>query len=123
MVLTRASPLPHPCASVKELGEVSAKHLLPGFGEEEDHEEIIARTVQEITQLFKDCERRLKEIHAEQNDGSGDEVCRPSPTSHGFGGSSDPRPGRPAHARSRPAAAVREENRRLVLDPLGFKSR
>jgi len=60
-------------SKIKELDQVSSKHLLPGFGEEEDHEDTIARTVQEITQLFKDCERRLKEIHAAQNDGSGDE--------------------------------------------------
>merc|ERR1719272_2683053 len=61
---------------IKELDHVSSKHLLPGFGEEEDHEDTIARTVQEITRLFKDCERRLKEIHAAQNDGSGDEAVR-----------------------------------------------
>ena len=62
--------------AVQELGEVSGKHLLPGFGEEEDdHEETIASTVQEITGLFKECERRLKEIHNAANDGSGDEVC------------------------------------------------
>ena len=64
------------CMAVQELGEVSGKHLLPGFGEEEDdHEETIASTVQEITGLFKECERRLKEIHNAENDGSGDEVC------------------------------------------------
>ena len=66
------------CMAVQELGEVSGKHLLPGFGEEEDdHEETIACTVQEITGLFKECERRLKEIHNAENDGSGDEVCLP----------------------------------------------
>jgi len=64
-------------SKIKELGEVSGKHLLPGFGEEEeDHEETIARTVQEITGLFKDCERRLKEIHNAANDGTGDEAVR-----------------------------------------------
>ena len=88
-------PCSHPRAPVKELDQVSSKHLLPGFGEEEDHEDTIARTVQEITQLFKDCERRLKEIHAAQNDGSGDEVCRPPPTppGRGEGGGGDPTPG------------------------------
>ena len=63
-------------AAVKELSEVSGKHLLPGFGdEEEDNEDTITRTVQEITVLFRDCERRLKEIHNTPDEGSGDEVC------------------------------------------------
>lgn len=55
---------------------MSGKHLLPGFGdEEEDNEDTITRTVQEITVLFRDCERRLKEIHNTPDEGSGDEVC------------------------------------------------
>jgi len=61
-------------SKIKELSEVSGKHLLPGFGdEEEDNEDTITRTVQEITVLFRDCERRLKEIHNTPDEGSGDE--------------------------------------------------
>ena len=61
--------------SVKELSEVSGKHLLPGFGdEEEDNEDTITRTVEEITALFRDCERRLKEIHNTPDEGSGELV-------------------------------------------------
>ena len=62
--------------AVKELSEVSGKALLPGFGDdEEDNEDTISRTVQEITALFRECERRLKEIHNARDEGSGDEVC------------------------------------------------
>ena len=72
--MSRAVPLVW--MAVKELSEVSGKHLLPGFGdEEEDNEDTITRTVQEITVLFRDCERRLKEIHNTPGEGSGDEVC------------------------------------------------
>jgi len=64
-------------SKIKELSEVSGKHLLPGFGdEEEDNEDTITRTVQEITVLFRDCERRLKEIHNTPGEGSGDEAVR-----------------------------------------------
>jgi len=64
-------------SKIKELSEVSGKHLLPGFGdEEEDNEDTITRTVQEITVLFRDCERRLKEIHNTPDEGSGDEAVR-----------------------------------------------
>ena len=67
-----------PCVAcvlaVKELSEVSGKALLPGFGDdEEDNEDTISRTVQEITALFRECERRLKEIHNARDEGSGDE--------------------------------------------------
>jgi len=64
-------------SKIKELSEVSGKHLLPGFGdEEENNEDTITRTVQEITVLFRDCERRLKEIHNTPDEGSGDEAVR-----------------------------------------------
>eukprot|EP00320_Phaeocystis_rex_P020900 CAMPEP_0119092048 /NCGR_PEP_ID=MMETSP1178-20130426/158522_1 /TAXON_ID=33656 /ORGANISM="unid sp, Strain CCMP2000" /LENGTH=323 /DNA_ID=CAMNT_0007075599 /DNA_START=16 /DNA_END=987 /DNA_ORIENTATION=- len=64
-------------SKIKELSEVSGKHLLPGFGDdEEDHEDAITRTVQEITSLFRECERRLKEIHNTPDEGSGDEAVR-----------------------------------------------
>ena len=54
---------------------MSGKHLLPGFGdEEEDNEDTITRTVEEITALFRDCERRLKEIHNTPDEGSGELV-------------------------------------------------
>ena len=66
--------------AVKELSEVSGKALLPGFGDdEEDNEDTISRTVQEITALFRECERRLKEIHNARDEGTGDEVCPAEP--------------------------------------------
>ena len=64
-------------SKIKELSEVSGKHLLPGFGdEEEDNEDTITRTVEEITALFRDCERRLKEIHNTPDEGSGELAVR-----------------------------------------------
>ena len=60
---------------VGELQTLSGKHLLPGFGEEEDQEEQIAHTVQELTTLFKESERRLKEIMASKSEAS-DEAVR-----------------------------------------------
>jgi len=64
-------------SKIKELSEVSGKALLPGFGDdEEDNEDTISRTVQEITTLFRECERRLKEIHNARDEGTGDEAVR-----------------------------------------------
>ena len=64
---------------VADLNELSGKHLLPGFGEEDEREEQIAQTVQEITVLFKECEQRLKEVKAAKQSGTGDEVRARAP--------------------------------------------
>jgi len=61
---------------VSELQTISGKHLLPSFGEEEDQEEQITHIVQELTVLFKDSERRLKEVAGAKSEGSGDELVR-----------------------------------------------
>ena len=63
------------CA-VSELQDMSGKALLPGFNDDDDQEEIIVSTVAEISQYFKDCERRLKEMSRTKSEGSGDEVRR-----------------------------------------------
>ena len=91
----RSHVRPH-LPAVGELQTLSGKHLLPGFGEEEDQardaararsarrardpsfsgsqEEQIAQTVQELSTLFKESERRLREVAAAKSDGTGDEV-------------------------------------------------
>ena len=88
---------------VADLNELSGKHLLPGFGEEDEREEQIAQTVQEITVLFKECEQRLKRMTSQKDEGRGDEVrrtARPRPAAP----ARPPRPPRPP-ARPRPAHA------------------
>ena len=59
---------------VSELQTLSGKALLPGFADDDDQEEVIAATVQEVSSLFKECERRLKEMGRTKSEGSGDEV-------------------------------------------------
>jgi len=62
---------------IAELQSLSSQHLLPSFADDEqEDEERIAETVQEISKLFKECEVRLKEVKAAGKDGSGDEVVR-----------------------------------------------
>ena len=63
---------------ISELQTTSGKALLPGFADDDDSEEVIAATVQEISGLFKECERRLKEMSRAKSEGGGDEVtcCR-----------------------------------------------
>ena len=53
---------------------MSGKALLPGFGDDDDQEEMIAQTVSEVSALFKECERRLKEMKSATSTSSGDEV-------------------------------------------------
>ena len=65
--------------AVSELQTLSGKALLPGFADDDDQEEVIAVTVQEVSGLFKDCERRLKEMGRTKSEGSGDEVCSSCP--------------------------------------------
>ena len=59
---------------MSELQELSGKALLPGFSDDDDQEELIVSTVNEISQLFKGCERRLKEMQRTKSEGSADEV-------------------------------------------------
>jgi len=59
-----------------ELTERAGKALLPGFGDEDDQEELIAQTGDEVSQLFKDCERRLKELGRAKGAGATDEQVR-----------------------------------------------
>lgn len=61
--------------SVSELQTLSGKALLPGFADDDDQEEVIASTVQDVSALFKECEKRLKEMSRTKSEGSGDEVC------------------------------------------------
>ena len=63
---------------VSELNTLSGKHLLPSFGDdtEQEQEEQIAVLVQAVTSLFKECERRLKEVSRAKFEGGGDEVVR-----------------------------------------------
>lgn len=62
------------CATDSELQSFTGKALLPGFGDDDDQEEQIAATVREVSGLFKDCERRLKEMGQSSNQGGADEV-------------------------------------------------
>jgi hypothetical protein len=64
---------PHVLA-VSEMQTQTGKALLPGFADDDDQEELIAQTVTEVSGLFKDCERRLKEMGRTKAEGSGDEV-------------------------------------------------
>ena len=43
---------------------MSGKALLPGFNDDEDQEDQIKSTEADITALFRECERRLKEMVA-----------------------------------------------------------
>jgi len=61
---------------ISELQTTSGKALLPGFADDDDSEEVIAATVQEISGLFKECERRLKEMSRAKSEGGGDESVR-----------------------------------------------
>ena len=64
--------------AVAELQTLSGKHLLPSFGDDEnEHEEAIAETVQEISSLFKACEHRMQEVASSKHAGAGDEVRWP----------------------------------------------
>ena len=63
-----------PCIPVSELTALSGKALLPGFSDDDDQEELIASTVAEVSVLFKECERRLKEMNRSKAEGTGDEV-------------------------------------------------
>jgi len=59
-----------------ELTSLSGKALLPGFADDEDQDDQIAQTVSEISSLFKECERRLKEMSGTKATGSGDEAVK-----------------------------------------------
>lgn len=64
-------------SKVAELQTLAGKHLLPSFDDDEnEHEEQIAATVQEISSLFKACEHRLQEVARMKDAGSGDEEVR-----------------------------------------------
>jgi len=63
-------------SKVAELSQLSGKHLLPGFGEDDDCEEQITQLTQEISRLFKECERRMKEMSSMKNEGTRDEAVR-----------------------------------------------
>ena len=73
---------------ITELASLSGKALLPGFADDDDQEELIASTVSEVSSLFKECERRLKEMNRSKAEGTADEV-------------SDDDRGAPAHERAR----------------------
>ena len=54
---------------------MSGKALLPGFADDDDdQEDQIKCTEADITALFRECERRLKEMSRTKSDGSADEV-------------------------------------------------
>ena len=53
---------------------MSGKALLPGFADDDDQEDQIKATEADVTALFKDCERRLKEMGRTKAEGSADEV-------------------------------------------------
>ena len=54
---------------------MSGKKLLPGFADdEEDQEDQIKETEADVTTLFRECERRLKEMSRTKSEGSADEV-------------------------------------------------
>lgn len=55
---------------------MSGKALLPGFADdEEDQEDEIKSHEADITALFRECERRLKEMGRTKSEGTQDEVC------------------------------------------------
>ena len=63
------------CAAVSELTTLSGKALLPSFADDDgDQEELIAQTVQEVSALFKECEKRLKALTAAKSEGASDEA-------------------------------------------------
>ena len=54
---------------------MSGKALLPGFADDdEDQEDQIKATEADVTTLFRECERRLKEMSRTKSEGSADEV-------------------------------------------------
>jgi len=59
---------------ISELNTSTGKALLPGFADDDDQEEHISNTVGEVSTLFKDCERRLKELINSKDEGTDDEV-------------------------------------------------
>jgi len=77
----RASPTRRALAlrarAVSELSTMSGKALLPGFADDDDQEDQIKCTEADITALFRECERRLKEMGRTEADGSADEVGGP----------------------------------------------
>ena len=61
--------------AVSELTTMSGKALLPGFADDdEDQEDQIKQSEADITTLFRECERRLKEMGRTKSEGSADEV-------------------------------------------------
>mmetsp|Transcript_5171 Transcript_5171/g.13608 ORF Transcript_5171/g.13608 Transcript_5171/m.13608 type:complete len:323 (-) Transcript_5171:243-1211(-) len=61
---------------ISELNTSTGKALLPGFADDDDQEEHISNTVGEVSTLFKDCERRLKELINSKDEGTDDESVR-----------------------------------------------
>lgn len=62
---------------ISELTTLSGKALLPSFADDDgDQEELIAQTVQEVSALFKECEKRLKALTAAKSEGASDESVR-----------------------------------------------
>jgi len=50
---------------LSELTQDHGRHLLPGFNDEDDKEAKIKRMSTELTQLFKQCEQRMRHLQAE----------------------------------------------------------
>ena len=62
--------------AVSELSTLSGKALLPGFADDDDQEDQIKELEADVTTLFRDCERRLKQMGSTKADGSSDENVR-----------------------------------------------
>jgi len=61
---------------ISELNTSTGKALLPGFADDDDQEDQIGQTVTEVSGLFKDCERRLKDLVNSKDEGTADESVR-----------------------------------------------
>mmetsp|Transcript_16329 Transcript_16329/g.48328 ORF Transcript_16329/g.48328 Transcript_16329/m.48328 type:complete len:350 (-) Transcript_16329:180-1229(-) len=63
---------------IADLQTTSSKHLLPTFGDDDDaeNEERIAAAVQELSHLFSECQRKLKQVTSSRSTGKGDELVR-----------------------------------------------
>ena len=93
-----------PWRTVSELSTMSGKALLPGFADDDDQEDQIKELETDITALFRECERRLKEMTRTKSQGSADEV------SHARRPRAPPR-----HARHRRLPAPRPTARACLL--------
>lgn len=61
---------------ISELSTMSGKALLPGFNDDDDQEDEIKTLEDELSALFKECDRRLKEMSRTKSEGTDDENVR-----------------------------------------------